>query len=119
MLGFVIALSTMSLAGRYVSLFLMACGYVGECDPSCFDYVCHLYFSISRVCNESCVGIERHPTASSVSKVILYVFGGRLCLSRKRAAAIGIVNGFGNVGSVYEILKSTSQTIFLFSLYLA
>jgi hypothetical protein len=32
-LGFIIALSTMSIAGRYVSMFLMACGYVGESDP--------------------------------------------------------------------------------------
>ena len=29
-LGFMIALSTMSIAARYVSLFLMACGYVGQ-----------------------------------------------------------------------------------------
>jgi len=33
-LGFIIALSTFSIAGRYVSLFLMACGYVGKsCSP--------------------------------------------------------------------------------------
>jgi hypothetical protein len=43
--------------------------------PSCFDYICHLYFSISRDFNESCLGIELHPTASSVSKVTLYAFG--------------------------------------------
>jgi hypothetical protein len=36
MLGFIIALSTMSLAGRYVSLFLIACGYVGEYKPKLF-----------------------------------------------------------------------------------
>lgn len=29
-LGFIIALSTMSIAGRYVSMFLMACGYAGQ-----------------------------------------------------------------------------------------
>jgi len=29
-LGFIIALSTMSMAGRYVSLFFMASGYVGK-----------------------------------------------------------------------------------------
>jgi hypothetical protein len=30
MIGCVIALSTMSIAGRYVSLFLMASGYAGK-----------------------------------------------------------------------------------------
>lgn len=29
-LGFIIAMSTFSVAGRYVSLFLMASGYAGE-----------------------------------------------------------------------------------------
>ena len=29
-LGYIIALSTFSIAGRYVSLFLMACGDVGQ-----------------------------------------------------------------------------------------
>lgn len=28
-LGFIIAFSTMSIGGRYVSMFLMACGYAG------------------------------------------------------------------------------------------
>jgi hypothetical protein len=30
-LGFVISLSTPSVGGRYVSMFLMAIGYAGEC----------------------------------------------------------------------------------------
>ncbi|KAF5322407.1 hypothetical protein D9619_001308 [Psilocybe cf. subviscida] len=63
-LGFVIALSTMSLAGRYVSLFLMACGYVG--------------FAMTLVWVSNAV--PRPPA--------------------KRAAAIGIVNGCGNIGNV-------------------
>jgi hypothetical protein len=29
-IGYIIALSTFSIAGRYVSLFLMACGGVGQ-----------------------------------------------------------------------------------------
>jgi hypothetical protein len=40
MVGFVIALSTMSIAGRYISLFLMACGYVGKCDLVIYT-ICH------------------------------------------------------------------------------
>ncbi|KJA20089.1 hypothetical protein HYPSUDRAFT_204133 [Hypholoma sublateritium FD-334 SS-4] len=63
-LGFVIALSTMSLAGRYISLFFMACGYVG--------------FAMTLVWVSN--SIPRPPA--------------------KRAAAIGIVNGMGNLGNL-------------------
>ncbi|KAF8198098.1 MFS general substrate transporter [Pholiota molesta] len=63
-LGFIIALSTMSLAGRYISLFLMACGYVG--------------FAMTLVWVSN--AIPRPPA--------------------KRAAAIGIVNGTGNLGNL-------------------
>ncbi|KAF8160635.1 major facilitator superfamily domain-containing protein [Crassisporium funariophilum] len=63
-LGFIIALSTMNTAGRYVSLFLMACGYVG--------------FAMTLVWVSNAV--PRPPA--------------------KRAAAIGIVNGCGNIGNV-------------------
>ncbi|TFK34765.1 major facilitator superfamily domain-containing protein [Crucibulum laeve] len=62
--GFIIALSTMSTAGRYVSLFLMACGYVG--------------FAMTLVWVSN--AIPRPPA--------------------KRAAAIGIVNGCGNIGNL-------------------
>lgn len=31
MVGYVISLSTMVVAGRYVSMFLMATGYAGAC----------------------------------------------------------------------------------------
>ncbi|CAA7261868.1 unnamed protein product [Cyclocybe aegerita] len=63
-LGFVIALSTMSTAGRYVSLFLMAFGYVG--------------FAMTLVWVSNAV--PRPPA--------------------KRAAAIGFVNGCGNLGNL-------------------
>jgi len=63
-LGFIIALSTFSIAGRYVSLFLMACGYVG--------------FAMTLVWVSN--AIPRPPA--------------------KRAAAMGIVNGCGNIGNV-------------------
>ncbi|KAF8625962.1 hypothetical protein AX17_006687 [Amanita inopinata Kibby_2008] len=63
-LGFIIALSTASVAGRYVAMFLMACGYVGF--PMTLVWVSNT--------------ITRPPA--------------------KRAAAIGLVNGLGNVGNI-------------------
>ncbi|KAK0193761.1 MFS transporter [Armillaria mellea] len=64
MMGFIIALSTMNTAARYVSLFFMACGLVGT--------------SITIVWLSN--SIPRPPA--------------------KRAAAIGMVNGVGNLGSL-------------------
>ncbi|KAG8743553.1 hypothetical protein FRC10_011793 [Ceratobasidium sp. 414] len=63
-LAYIIALSTMNTAGRYVSMFLMACGYAG--------------FALTLVWVSN--AIPRPPA--------------------KRAAAIGIVNGFGNIGNL-------------------
>ncbi|VDC00197.1 unnamed protein product [Peniophora sp. CBMAI 1063] len=62
--GYIIGLSTMATGGRYVSLFLMACGYAG--------------FALTAVWVSNAV--PRPPA--------------------KRAAAIGIVNGFGNIGNL-------------------
>jgi len=64
MLGYIIAVSTFSIGGRYVSMFLMASGYAG--------------FALTLVWVSN--AIPRPPT--------------------KRAAAIGIVNGFGNLGNL-------------------
>ncbi|QRV93560.1 major facilitator superfamily transporter [Ceratobasidium sp. AG-Ba] len=63
-LAYIIALSTMNTAGRYVSMFLMASGYAG--------------FALTLVWVSN--AIPRPPA--------------------KRAAAIGIVNGFGNIGNL-------------------
>ncbi|KAI0759993.1 MFS general substrate transporter [Trametes elegans] len=63
-LGYIIGVSTMSIAGRYVAMFLMACGYCG--------------FALTAVWVSNAV--PRPPA--------------------KRAAAIGIVNGFGNLGNL-------------------
>jgi len=63
-LGFIISLSTPSVGGRYVSMFLMASGYAG--------------FSMTAVWVSNV--IPRPPS--------------------KRAAAIGIVNGVGNLGNL-------------------
>ncbi|KAI0321484.1 MFS general substrate transporter [Amylostereum chailletii] len=63
-LAYIIGLSTMSIGGRYVALFLMAVGYSG--------------FALTLVWVSNVV--PRPPA--------------------KRAAAIGIVNGFGNIGNL-------------------
>ena len=63
-IGYIIAQATMSIAGRYVSLFLMASGYVGSA-------IILVWVSNS---------IPRPPS--------------------KRAASLGIVNGFGNLGGL-------------------
>ncbi|KAI0055451.1 MFS general substrate transporter [Artomyces pyxidatus] len=64
MVGYIIGVTTMSVAGRYVAMFLMACGYCG--------------FALTLVWVSNAV--PRPPA--------------------KRAAAIGIVNGFGNIGNL-------------------
>ncbi|GJE91460.1 MFS general substrate transporter [Phanerochaete sordida] len=64
MVGYVIGLSTPSVGGRYVAMFLMASGYAG--------------FALTLVWTANAV--PRPPA--------------------KRSAAIGIVNGFGNLGNL-------------------
>ncbi|KAH9856028.1 MFS general substrate transporter [Lenzites betulinus] len=63
-IGYIIGVSTFSIGGRYVAMFLMACGYAG--------------FALTAVWVSNAV--PRPPA--------------------KRAAAIGIVNGFGNLGNL-------------------
>ena len=62
--GYIIAQVTMSVGGRYVSLFLLASGYVGS------------------------------------SMVLVWVSSSVPRPPSKRAAGIGIVNGFGNLGNL-------------------
>ena len=63
--GYIIAQATMSVGGRYVSLFLMAIGYVG------------------------------------ISMNLVWVSNSFPRPPSKRAASIGVINGFGNVGNLY------------------
>ncbi|KZT05456.1 MFS general substrate transporter [Laetiporus sulphureus 93-53] len=63
-IGYIIAVSSMATGARYVSMFLMACGYAG--------------FALTAVWVSNAV--PRPPA--------------------KRSAAIGIVNGFGNIGNL-------------------
>jgi len=62
--GYIIAQATMSVGGRYVSLFLLASGYVGT------------------------------------SMILVWVSNSIPRPPSKRAASLGIVNGFGNLGSL-------------------
>lgn len=64
MVGYIIGVSTFSVGGRYVAMFLMASGYAG--------------FALTLVWVSN--AIPRPPT--------------------KRAVAMGIVNGFGNIGNL-------------------
>lgn len=82
MVGYIIGLSTMSVGGRYVALFLMANGYAGRLffssPPPPATYVYLPGFALTLVWTSN--AIPRPPA--------------------KRSAAIGIVNGFGNLGNL-------------------
>lgn len=65
-IGFIIALCTMSIAARYISLFLMAAGYAGM---STWNRIKALIYS-HRFCNESGLGLQHcAPTACVSQKV--------------------------------------------------
>lgn len=82
MVGYVIGLSTMSVGGRYFAMFLMANGYAGKPNHLFFLHqeliLCSLGFALTLVWTAN--AIPRPPA--------------------KRSAAIGIVNGFGNLGNL-------------------
>ena len=76
MLGYIIGLSTMNVAARYISLFLMACGYVGT----------YLFARVlpnplpsnllPRIRDELGLGFKRYTTTTSVSPYLRspYIF---------------------------------------------
>ncbi|PCH36647.1 MFS general substrate transporter [Wolfiporia cocos MD-104 SS10] len=72
-IGYIIGVTTMSVGGRYVAMFLMAMGYAG--------------FALTAVWVSN--AIPRPPA--------------------KRSAAIGIVNGFGNLGNLIASYTWQSQ----------
>ncbi|KAG6889495.1 hypothetical protein C0995_000661 [Termitomyces sp. Mi166 len=80
--GFIIGLSTMKIPGRYVAMFLMASGYAG--------------FAMNVVWVSNAV--PRPPAYKFHGSVV--DFTEPRFIDRKRAAAIGIVNGVGNLGNV-------------------
>ena len=62
--GFIIALSTMSTAGRYVSLFFMAFGYIGKAlIPEVGGFTEFFY---KRCFYDASLGLEYHSAASGV-----------------------------------------------------
>jgi len=74
-LGFIIALSTMSMAGRYVSLFFMASGYVGKAlIPQGDELIEEVSWISQRFCNDASLGVERHSTTSGVRQPIFDIY---------------------------------------------
>ena len=82
-LGYIISLATMTTGARYFSLFLMSSGF---CGPyiNCVAWI--------RRCSKTCQSGSAL-TLNWVSNVIPRP-------PAKRSAAMGLVNGIGNVGSV-------------------
>lgn len=89
--GYIIAVSTFSIGGRYVSMFLMACGYAGTffAYELFRDLLINYFDKIS------------FPTGFALT--LVWVSNAIPRPPTKRAAAIGIVNGFGNIGNLYVL----------------
>ena len=69
--GFIIALSTMSTAGRYVSLFFMAFGYIGKAlIPEVGGFTEYFH---KRCFYDASLGIEYHSPASGVRHPFLNI----------------------------------------------
>ena len=81
--AYIIGTTTMSIAGRYIAMFLMASGYAGT--------------SLR-------IG-ERRPTRSTLptgfALTLVWVSNAIPRPPAKRSAAMGVVNGFGNLGNLY------------------
>ena len=87
MIGYIIGLSTASVGGRYVALFLMANGYSGESmDPLCI-------WQRSLLIKNSTHLLGFALTAVWVSNAVPRP-------PAKRSVSIAIVNGFGNLGNL-------------------
>ena len=79
--AYIIGVSTSSVGGRYVAMFLMASGYAGK-------------LLLAR---------ERGNSTHSCEGFALLLVWTSNAIPRppaKRAAALGIVNGFGNLGNL-------------------
>ncbi|PPQ66338.1 hypothetical protein CVT26_011169 [Gymnopilus dilepis] len=80
-IGFIISLSTDSVGARYVSLFFMACGYVGRWP---------VLLALS----------PQTDSLTGFAMTLVWVSNAVPRPPAKRAAAIGIVNGSGNLGNL-------------------
>lgn len=101
-IGFVISLSTQNTAARYVSLFLMACGYVGvyiRAWMSCLTWSSSIYTGASMALVWVSSTFPRPP--ASVVELHKYKFSLLIKnFHSKRAAVMGIVNSIGNLGNL-------------------
>ena len=83
-LGYIVATSTMSITGRYVSMFFMASGFAGAstvlCGCHCISSSCVLYPGNALVLVWLANALPRPPA--------------------KRSAAIALVNAGGNIGTM-------------------
>ena len=72
-LGFIIALSTMSTAGRYVSFFFMTSGYVGKAlIPQGDEFTEKASWISQRFFNGASLGIKCHFAAACVRQPLLH-----------------------------------------------
>ncbi|OCB88656.1 MFS general substrate transporter [Sanghuangporus baumii] len=85
-IGYIIALSTFSVGGRYVALFLLASGHAG------------IFMLFWREENRDTLPVELIPLGFALT--LVWVSNTISRPPAKRAAAIGLVNGIGNTGNL-------------------
>ena len=91
MVGYIIGVSTFSIPGRYIAMFLMASGYAGtSLSPAPTGPT-----RPTDVTNDRPLGF---------ALTLVWVANAVPRPPAKRAAAMGIVNGFGNLGNLYVAL---------------
>lgn len=87
--GFIIATSTMSVAGRYASMFFMASGFAGSS-------VSHVNILIQRSDRLSTFDHE----ILGFALLMVWVSNAIPRPPAKRSVALGLVNGIGNLGNL-------------------
>ena len=87
-LAYIIGVSTFSIPGRYVAMFLMASGYAGA-----------YMFAPTYLPHKLMVSHYRYNSGFALT--LVWVSNAVPRPPAKRSAAIGIVNGFGNLGNLY------------------
>ena len=88
-IGYIIPLLTMNISGRYISLFLMASGSCGTCFLALLWPV---------------VPLLRTPVLSAYPLTLAWLATAVPRPPAKRSAAIGLTNGFGNLGTLYVVI---------------
>ena len=88
--GYIISLSTLKTAARYFSMFLMTAGY---CGTYLFRTVPHRLF------------LSDSWPVLGFTLTLVWVANAIPRPPAKRSAAIGLVNGFGNLGNLYVLFS--------------